>query len=150
MEPIRHLMYCPWTGLGLYGGFRGNRWLKNRIKIFKHFVVPSLRSQTSKNFMLWCSWRREERYNPIVQEFIRYLNNNVREFSTIHTYTGVCFWDDKYSDEVAHERLLSAIHGAMGTLVNVVSECRDVLMTIQPSDDCYVSDFVENIQKLFI
>ena len=36
---FKHLIYCPFTGLGLYNGFRGNRWLKNRIKIFKEFVV---------------------------------------------------------------------------------------------------------------
>ncbi len=72
---IKHLMYVPFTGLGLYNGFRGNRWLKNRIEIFKQFVIPSLLNQTDQDFILWVSWRREEKNNPIIKEFKQYLEN---------------------------------------------------------------------------
>ena len=143
----KHLMYCPFTGLGLYQGFRGNRWLKNRLHIFKQFVIPSLQAQTSKNFVLWISWRPEERTNPIVQEFQGYLKTT--GIDVVHTFTGVCFWDDKYPPQEARERLLMAIHGAMHELVNVTTDTDWVLMTIQPSDDCYRKDAVEGIQKVF-
>lgn len=145
-EEYTHLMYCPFTGLGLYDGFRGNRWLKNRIKIFKQFVTPSLQAQTSKNFILWISWRPEERGNPIVKELMGYLKTT--GLNVIHTFTGVCFWDDKYPPEQARERLIMALHGSMRELVNVAVGGW-VLMTIQPSDDCYHKEFVKEVQLAF-
>jgi hypothetical protein len=157
MEPkVRHFMYVPWTGLGLYGGFRGNRWLKNRIKVFKEFVWRSLEKQTGQNFVLWCSWRPEEKRNPIVQGFIEDLElmrlwNEQKgpTFRVVHTFHGVCFWDDKYPDPVARGRLLSSLHGSIGELLDTVGEVDYVYMTIQPSDDCYALRAVDSIQKLF-
>jgi hypothetical protein len=146
MGKIVHFMYVPWTGLGLYGGFRGNRWLRNRIKVFKQFVVPSLLAQTSKNFVLWCSWRWEEKHNPQVIELEQYLK---QLFPTVFTYQGVCFWDDKYSDEEARIRLLSSLHGSIGDLTDIIGEAPYVLMTIQPSDDCYDKHTVKAIQEMF-
>ena len=143
-------MYCPFTGLGMYGGFRGDRWLKNRIEIFKQFVLPSLLAQTNKNFILWISWRREEKNNPLVWEFSAYLNDTFQEcFEVVHTFAGVCFYDDKYPDEEARDRLVTAIHSSMGELLNHLGECNHVLMTIQPSDDLYHKTAIEGIQKLF-
>ncbi len=148
MEPqkVIHFLYCPFVGLGLYGGYRGKRWLRNRIKIFKQFVVPSLQAQTNKDFILWVSWRHEERTNPLVLELKQYLDPL---FKTVFTYDGVCFWDDKYPDAEARTRLVNAVHGSLGELLNVMGEGDTVLMTIQPSDDCYHRETVEQIQKLF-
>lgn len=146
----KHFMYCPWTGLGLYNGFRGNRWLKNRIKVFKQFVLPSLRAQTCQDFTLWCSWRPEERFNGIVRDFVQELK--AESFEVIHTYSGVCFYDDKYPLEEAKERLAKALHEASYELVNATEGEHGyefVLMTIQPSDDCYRRDAVAKIQEAF-
>lgn len=150
LNKTKHLMYCPFTGLGLYNGFRGNRWLKNRIKIFKQFVIPSLQAQTEKNFTLWISWRPEERHNHIVKDLQSYLQTT--GLNVIHTFSGVCFWDDKYSPEIAQERLLTAIHGSMSELVDATEGNEGyewVLMTIQPSDDCYHRNAVKGIQAVF-
>jgi hypothetical protein len=147
-KKIIHFLYCPWTGLGLYNGFRGNRWLRNRIKVFKQFVIPSLKNQVNKNFVLWCGWRREEKYNRYVRELITYLDE-IKEFKTIHTFHGVCFWDDKYSDVEARNRLLTSLHGSIGELLDTIGEVDYVYMTIQPSDDCYDNNLVEGIQGLF-
>ena len=149
-DKYKHLMYCPFTGLGLYQGFRGNRWLKNRIKIFKEFVVPSLQAQTSKDFTLWISWRPEEKFNKHTKELIKYLETT--DLDVIHTFSGVCFYDDKYPPEQAQERLVSAIHGSMVELVNATEGdfgYEWVLMTIQPSDDCYSKHVVAGVQKTF-
>lgn len=143
---IKHLMYCPWTGLGLYNGFRGNRWLKNRIQVFKQFVIPSLQSQTSKNFILWCSWRPEEKNNPHVKELVKWLNTT--GIVSVHTYHGVCFYDDKYEDSVARERLVNSLHYTMGDLHDVVGDSDYVLMTIQPSDDLYDMHAIETLQYM--
>jgi len=143
---VNHFMYVPMTGLGLYNGHRGKRWLKNRIQIFKQFVVPSLQAQTNQNFVLWVSWRYEDKTCPVIKEFKEYLE---QYFKVVFTYSGVCFWDDKYPDDVARERLINAVHGSMGDLLNVMNDSDTILMTIQPSDDCYRSDMVEQIQLLF-
>ena len=146
----KHLMYCPFTGLGLYDGFRGNRWLRNRIQIFKQFVIPSLQAQTCQDFTLWISWRPDERYNSIVKDFVEYLKTT--GLDVIHTFSGVCFYDDKYPDKEARIRLVSAIHGAMIELVNATEGKTGyewVLMTIQPSDDCYHKESVKGIQAVF-
>lgn len=146
-KKIVHFLHVPWTGLGLYGGFRGNRWLRNRIAIFKQFVVPSIEAQTSKDFVLWCAWRYEERSNEQVKELKKYLDN--RGIKNVFTYSGICFWDDKYPDDVAYSRLSLAVHGSMGALLEEIGQAEEVLMTIQPSDDCYHKHMVEETQQFF-
>lgn len=148
MGKVTHFMHVPWTGLGLYNGFRGNRWLKNRIKIFKNFVIPSLLAQSNKNFVLWCAFRFEEKNNPLVQELQDYMDK-ITDFKTVFTFAGICFYDDKYEDKEAKDRLISSIHGSMAELLNVMGEAKEVYMTIQPSDDCYHKNAVQAIQELF-
>lgn len=143
-----HLMYTFMTGLGLYGGSRGKKWLKDRIRIYKQFVVPSLIAQTNQNFIVWVSFRPEDKGNKDIYELQDYL---IRIFSSdrvVFTYSGVCIYDDKYPDEVAKDRLMMALHGSMHELVNYVTE-DTVLMTVQPSDDCYHSGMVDEMQTLF-
>lgn len=146
-KDLVHFMYMPLTGLGLYGGYRGDRWLKNRIHIFKQFVLPSLLNQTNKHFVLWVSLRYEERSSFIIQEFKEFLEGT--GLKVVFTYDGVCFWDDKYPDEVARERLITAIHASIPELINVMGDAKHVLMTIQPSDDCYYDQAVQEIQSTF-
>jgi hypothetical protein len=138
----------PLTGLGLYGGYRGRRWLRNRIKIFKQFVLPSLKAQTNKNFVLWVSVRYEDINNPLIKELAAFLQT-IQEFKTAFTYSGVCFWDDKYEEEIARNRLVLSIRNSMGELLNYTGESDEVLMTIQPSDDCYYQEMVEEVQNIF-
>jgi hypothetical protein len=145
---IKHLCYVPFTGLGLFSGFRGNRWLKSRIKIFKQFVITNLQAQTSHNFTLWCSWRPEEKSNKYVRELIDYLNQ-IPEFKTIHTFNGLCFYDDKFEDDVARERLINNLHCSMGDLLDEVGQVDYVYMTIQPSDDIYHIRTIEMLQRMF-
>ena len=146
---MTHFAYVPFTGLGLFRGFRGNHWLKNRITVFKQFVVPSLQAQTNQNFKLWISWRPEERNNPQVKSLHNYLADLFGKDRVVFTYHGVCFWDDKYSDSEAHERLITALHHSIADLLEPIGDVDDVVMTIQPSDDCYHSGMVEEIQALF-
>lgn len=146
-KDIVHFLHVPFTGLGRYNGFRGNRWLRNRIKIFKQFVIPSLHAQTSKNFILWCAWRYEEQSNPQIKELKRYLDWH--EIPNVFTYAGIAFWDDKYPDDVAYTRLVESVHRSMGPLLNLMGEAEEVLMTIQPSDDCYHKNMVIETQEFF-
>src|SRR3990167_8030186 len=102
---IVHFIQVRFTGLGLFQGMRGVRWLRSRIQIFKQFVIPSLQAQTNKNFVLHCCWRYEERSSPLVKELQKYLEC-IKEFKTIHTFTGILFYDDKYPDDIARLRLI--------------------------------------------
>jgi len=144
---IVHLLHCPFTGLGLYQGFRGNRWLRNRIKIFKQFVIPSILNQTNKDFTLWLAWRYEEKNNTQVKELKRYLDT--LGVPNVFTYAGICFWDDKYPDEQARDRLINSIHYSVGELMETIGEAETILMTIQPSDDCYHSTMVQETRDYF-
>lgn len=137
----------PFTGLGLYGGFRGNRWLRNRIKIFKQFVVPSLLAQTDQDFVLWVAWRNEERDNQHVQDLYRWLLT--QPLKVVFTYSGCPFWDDKYSDEEAHERLSQTLHYALRDLIDHAPDADEIIWVLQPSDDLYNMRHIESIKHTF-
>lgn len=141
-----HLLYMPFSGLGLHNGFRGNTWLKNRIRIFKQFVLPSLLNQSKKEFILWVSWRPEEESNPIVQDFYKFLNQ-IRGMTIVFTYGGLCFWDDKYEDKEASKRLMKSLKLSLPELKSYVGDADYVYMTCQPSDDMYLYNAIETIQK---
>jgi hypothetical protein len=115
--------------------------------VFKQFVLPSLIGQTNKNFVVWHSWRHEERNNPIVLDFMAFMETT--GLTNTHTFSGVPFWDDKYPDPVAHERLTTTIHKALQTLVNFTGDADEVIWTLQPSDDCYNKDMVKDVQNFF-
>lgn len=148
MNKTKHFLYCPFTGLGLYSGMRGQRWLKNRIQIFNQFTVPSLLKQTNQNFTIWVSWRPQERNNKQVKALHILLTSLFGRERVVFTYHGVCFWDDKYSDTEAHERLITSLHHSLAELINHIGDVSDVLMTIQPSDDCYYSGMVDEVQRV--
>lgn len=140
--------YTPFTGLGLYGGFRGNRWLRNRIQIFKQFVIPSLLNQTDRDFVHWISWRHEEKNNKYVKELHTWLSQ-IPNYKFVFTYSGVCFWDDKYKDEEARDRLFNSLHEALRDLLDYAPDCDEVAMWLVPSDDLYDKLTVESIKKAF-
>lgn len=143
---IHHFVYVPWTGLGLHDGYRGDAWLLRRIEIFKAYVLPSLLNQTSRAYTLWFSFRPEEESNPIVQEFVRSLAS-IAGLRLVVTYSGVCFWDDKYDRDTAYQRLLKALEGALPILAGTLPEEVDkVYMTINASDDMYLSHAFKEIQ----
>lgn len=148
MKKVKFLVCVPFTGLGLYGGFRGNRWLRNRIQIFKQFVIPSLQNQTDQDFVLWVAWRREERDNKYVQELALWLEANLKQV-TVFTYTGIPFWDDKYTDEVAHERLFETLRLGLPELFDSMSDCEEIHWLLQPSDDLYDQNTIASVKKAF-
>src|SRR3990167_3106803 len=144
---MKHFLYVPFTGLGLQNGFRGNTWLKNRIEVFTKFVLPSLIHQSNRNFTLWISWRKEEEGNPLVMELEQTMAN-LREFPFVFTYDGLCFEDDKYDRPISTERLLNNLKNTLPQLQPLLGDNETVLMTIQPSDDIYLSHMVKDTQDL--
>lgn len=137
----------PFTGLGANGGYRGDAWLRNRIAVFKMFVLPALMAQTKREFILWVSWRPEEQYNRLVQDFKRSLDK-LRGLTTVFTFNGLCFWDDKYPDAQASDRLRKNLAYTLPKLSGFVGDSEWVYLTIQPSDDIYANDTVERLQAI--
>lgn len=148
MKKTLFFCYTPFTGLGLYGGFRGNRWLRNRITIFKQFVIPSLLNQSDREFIHWISWREEERNNPHVIELQTWLLS-IPNYRFIFTYGGVCFWDDKFSDEEASNKLFLSLQKNLPDLMNMITDYEEVIMLIVPSDDLYHRTTVQDIKTTF-
>lgn len=104
-------------------------------------------NQTAKGkFYVWHSWRPEEKENPIVQDFIKFMSQ-IEGLDSIHTFGGIVFWDDKYTDETAIKRMKESLRLSLPDLKNHVGDIPYVLFTIQPSDDCYIDTAVEDIQK---
>ncbi len=141
-----HLAYVPFTGFGSYNGYRGDAWLTNRLRVFKSFVLPSLMNQDEQRFIVWFSWRPEDRKNPLVLDFKKFLNS-VRGLSYVFTFHGPCIYDDKYPDEKARERLYKSLSQTLPELAPVVGEAEWVYLTIQPSDDLYSSEAFKTIQE---
>lgn len=138
-------MYVPFTGLGLFSGFRGERWFKNRIKIFKQFVVPSLQAQTNQDFTVWISFTEHQRGHQQVENLMCALEEAGLNY--VFTYHGVAFYDDKHPIEDAKAILVGNLHGSIGELLDDIGEVDEVYMTIQPSDDCYYYSAVADIQS---
>ena len=142
---MKHLVYIPFTGLGLKGGFRGQTWLRNRIEVFKKFTLVSLLHQSNRDFVVWLQWRPEDQDNSQIKKLEKTLNA-LRDFTFISTYGGLCFEDDKYDRPYSLERLETNLKRTLPELRAVLGEEQTILMTIQPSDDCYLSHAFQEIQ----
>jgi len=137
----------PFTGLGLYNGFRGNRWLRNRITVFKQFVIPSLLNQTDRDFLHWIQWRPEERSNPQVIALGKYLET-IPNYRFMFTFGGAVMYDDKYPHKEAHNRLANSLSDSLAPLLDLAPE-ETIIWMMQPSDDCYDREVVASVKAAF-
>src|SRR3990167_6152389 len=90
-----HLIYCPFTGVGLRGGFRGDKWFSHRISVFTRFTLRSLANQSNKDFTIWLSFRTEEASNPLTFEICKAIEAIGLKY--ICTYDGLMYHDDKFT-----------------------------------------------------
>lgn len=141
MRDFLHLLMCPFTGLGLHQGYRGDDWFKYRIGIFKQYPLRALLNQTEKDFVLWVCFREQERDNPLTKEFYNDLNKTGLKF--IFTFGGIPIHDDKYQND----NLLERLKVILPQLKSVYNGEKYIYETCQPSDDFYHQKEVEEIQK---
>ena len=127
---ITHFLQVPMTGLGLRGGYRGDTWLKRRLRVFHEYVLMAITNNPDIKKTIWFCWRPEEKENPIVQEFQQQMSK-IYGVDVMHTFTGILFYDDKYEEIEAQSRLKRACEA-------VPSIEGEVRITLQPSDDCYI------------
>ena len=97
MMSFTHLIYIPMTGVGVNQGFRGQEWFDYRIKIFKEYTLKSLLNQSNKKFVLWLSFRKEEKQNVSVNRLAAHLYNKGIIFTM--TFDGLMYWDDKFNTD---------------------------------------------------
>lgn len=84
----------PFTGVGLYKGYRGDEWFKERIEVFKKTTLKSLANQNNQQFVLWLTFRPEEFENPLVDEISKAVQAEGLQF--IMTFDGLMYTDDKF------------------------------------------------------
>jgi hypothetical protein len=143
-KSIAHLIYVPFTGLGRID--RGDKWLENRIRIFKRYVLRSLMNQTKKEFIIWVSWRPQDRYNQLVIDLLDAMNS-LEGLRTVFTYDGLCFYDDKYKDKEAKLRLFNNLTDTLPVLKSYIDWADEIYMTINASDDMYINSAIETLQN---
>lgn len=92
-----HLIYVPFTGVGIHNGYRGDEWFAKRIEIFKRYTLASLEhSQTKKTgFVLWLSFRPEEEMKSLTYALASYLKDH--KFQFVMTFDGIMYYDDKFA-----------------------------------------------------
>ena len=139
-NPVCHLVYTPFTGLGK-PGFKDNDWYQKRIEIFKENTLKSLQGQTNQFFVHWISFREEELQNDLTKQLFSYLCGV--QWRTVFTFGGLCWWDDKYKFDKLYERLKSTLP----SLEEIVGDAHYVYETVLASDDMYHKGVMESIDK---
>lgn len=89
-----HIIYIPFTDVGVGTQFRDEEWLDYRARIFFDYTLQSILNQSKKDFILWLSFTYRERENPIVEDLLRSIER--KGIRCIATYNGLMYWDDKF------------------------------------------------------
>ncbi|HDY66397.1 MAG TPA: FkbM family methyltransferase [Candidatus Scalindua sp.] len=158
MKKLIHLVYVPFTGLGIreYGG---DAWFEYRIDIFIKYVLPSLLNQTTKDFVLWISFRPEEQENPLTKQLKHALDKT--EIKYILTFDGVMMHDDrglKHNEDLKERMEKSLAEVKKATEPVIVSFSGDKAELYKPpewvyktdlgSDDLFSKEALAEIQKV--
>lgn len=132
-----HLVYTPFTGLGDFNP--DNKWILNRIRIFKQYTQKSLKSQDA-NFLHLISFRREDEYNPIFANFCS-------DLSFYPLFSGLLYYDDRFSKQSEKNRRLA---DRLENLKQIEKHCKDtdwIYFTRLDSDDMLHKEAIAEIQQ---
>ena len=142
MKKLIHLVYVPFTGLGSVD-FKGNSWFSYRADIFRDYTLKSLTNQTTKDFVLWVSFRPEEKENPITKQIEQDIKNAGLKY--ILTFDGVMMWDDRglFHNKDLKERMEKSLSVIKGQL----EPAEYIFKTDLGSDDIFSKEALEEIQK---
>lgn len=94
-ERFVHLIYIPFSGVGVADMNRKPNWLFDRMDAFFEYTLNSLTNQTNKTFTLWMSFAPGDKYSKeveLIQSVLKY-----RGINYIMTFDGLMYWDDKFS-----------------------------------------------------
>jgi hypothetical protein len=131
------IVSVPFTGLGLFNGYRGDEWFKRRIELFHKYTLKSLLKQTDRDFVIWLQFRPEERYNKIINDIIIPCKH-------IMTFGGICIWDDRKEKE--GEGLKNRLSVTLPFLKELVGK-EDVKLVNIASDDMYSEEVIKSVKE---
>lgn len=140
---MKHFVYVPFTGLGLQDGFRGQEWYDYRVKIFEEFTLKSLVNQSCKDFILWISFRPNEKENPTTKKLEESLKESGLKF--ILTFDGVMMYDDRGVEH--NEDLVERMQRSLGVIKDKEGSDKWVYVTGLGSDDMLEQDAIKEIQE---
>jgi len=134
---IKHIVYTPFTDLG---GFNpDNKWLLNRIRIFKQYTQESLENQPTK-FLHLMSFRKEDEYNPIMANFCS-------DLSFYPLFSGLLYYDDRFSEQSEKNRRLAERLDSLKVLENECKNADWIYFTRLDSDDMFAWNAFEEIMS---
>ena len=135
MKDILHIVYCPFTGLGIKE-FGGQQWFDYREKIFKQYTLASLQNQIDKDFILWLSFRPEEKDNPTIKKIAQAIQKT--DIKSIFTFDGVMIYDDRgvWHNQDLEERMLRSLE----FIKSQVEPANWVFKTDLGSDDMFSTE----------
>ena len=116
-----------------------DRWINERIFLFKKYTLASLLNQTNKNFLHWICFRN---HNPKWDELADYLKSI--NYNFVFTYNGQCHWDDRSDQNPTLEKRFAK---SLEALKPHIEGKKWVYYTLLDSDDMFMKDAVELIQQ---
>lgn len=131
------IVSVPFTGLGLFNGYRGDDWFKRRIELYNKYTAKCLAKQTNQDFIIWMQFRPEEKDNPLIKEI------DVSH-KTIMTFGGICIWDDRKQNE--EQGLRDRLKATLPELSSIINK-EDVRLINLASDDMYSEEVVDSVQN---
>lgn len=90
-----HIIAIPFTGVGVGGGFKSQRWFEHRAEVFRNHTLKSLANQNNKDFLLWLWFRHEEIGNPVTNEILDAVEAAGLRY--IASHEGLLYHDDKFT-----------------------------------------------------
>jgi len=143
MQKKTHLIYIPFTGLGITE-YKGDSWFQYRANIFRDYVVKSLKAQTTKDFTIWISFRPEEKDNPVVTQIAKDIED--AGLKHIFTFDGVMMHDDRgtWHNQDLEERMQKSLD----YLKEWLEPSEWIYKTDLGSDDMFSKIALEEIQKV--
>lgn len=91
---VAHVIMIPFSGVGI-DTFRDDYWLEYRIEIFKQYTLKSLQNQSNTKFMLWLTFRPEDKHSWALQGLWEALKEV--HIPYISTFGGLMYYDDKFA-----------------------------------------------------
>jgi len=139
----KHIFYIPFTGKGLYQGFRGQAWYDLREEIFKKYTLQSLMNQTNKEFGIWLSFRPEEKNNPTTKKILNALDKSWLNY--VATFNGIMMTDDRGVEH--NEDLEERLSKSLPEVEKLLGGVEYIYETNLDSDDTLHKTFSEIVQK---
>ena len=136
-EKTKHIFQVPFTGKTPRGDNMTDEWFEKRVEIFIKYTIGSLKYQTNKDFLLWLTFRPEDRDSIITIRIEQALEES--GIKHILTFNGTMFTEDRATWH--NKDLPERLERALPILKKFVGDCDYIYETNLDSDDMVHKDF---------